>query len=135
MGALQPSGQALVRLTEALVYKSTEWDSNLKTWIRSGKTMFDIIETQTMKETLENIISMVHEERPDRASGGRVNPNGKLTGTVQVEDVCASDEEATTEVQQILREKDPEGKLSMWRRKATEAMGERTRLIKEPDSY
>ncbi len=123
-----------------MVYKTSEWDGNLKTRLRNGKGLEEIIEVQLVKETLGNIAAMVTEEdKPltakTQTDNERVSEKGALKDTLTIDDLLANEDEPTTAVQRLIRDKDPEGKLQEWRDRAATRRNELVRLIKEPESY
>ncbi len=142
LGALPPSGQALLRLTESIVFKTQEWDMSLKTWLRAGKTWLDILEEPMLKESISKVLELLSQEVCGKPGvHPKLQDDGKSTGLcITIDDILgvglATDDtqSAPHELQQMLLEKDPNGKLLEYRTFAATLRNQFVKLIEEPQS-
>ncbi len=142
LGALPPSGQALLRLVESIVFKTQEWDTSLKTWIRAGKTCNDIVEEATLKESISRLTDLLSQDACGKPGAPpKVQDDGKSKEklVITIDDIIEAGPDdgtksAPNELQQKLLEKDPNGKLLEYRTFAGTLRNQFVKLIPEPQS-
>lgn len=142
MGSLSVHGSLLLRLIESMVFKSQEWDSNLRTWLRANKTLEEIVAQPVLAETLQGIADNLKQENlmltvPDKDTSVK---DGKLNRALTIDDIMAEsvsdskDPRELSEVQRLIHDKDPDGKLGEYRDLAQALTSQQVKLIKEPES-
>ena len=152
MGSLSVHGSLLLRLIESMVFKSQEWDSNLRTWLRANKSLEEIVAQPALADTLQGIADHLKEENlvmptvPDMDTSVK---DGKLNRALTIDDIMAgswmtihdimagsdgTDPRELSEVQRLIHDKDPDGKLGEYRDLAQALTSQQVKLIKEPES-
>ena len=142
MGSLSVHGSLLLRLIESMVFKSQGWDSNLRTWLRANKPLEEIVAQPVLADTLQGIADYLKEENltptlPDKDTSVK---DGKLNRALTIDDIMAGsvsdgkDPRELSEVQRLIHDKDPDGKLGEYRDLAQALTSQQVKLIKEPES-
>ena len=152
MGSLSVHGSLLLRLIESMVFKSQEWDSNLRTWLRANKPLEEIVAQPVLSDTLQGIADHLKEENlvmptvPDMDTSVK---DGKLNRALTIDDIMAgswmtihdimagsdgTDPRELSEVQRLIHDKDLDGKLGEYRDLAQALTSQQVKLIKEPES-